>query len=193
MWLSDNGSQEVCIFFRIVHMAAMNTKWLSQWLLRECHWRDQWHRYCVITWKREGIHGSTVNSSHKGRVTQALVSSFMVTKRTFELPVSWEAGACDVLVIEKPFQTYHSLDPLAIDIQTSEMLFSQFWVQCHQYHAFSKAHENISGDLPVSHYQTRRINSKVIHFSICSNFRANHFRNIELIVNNLFSNSLDAE
>ena len=37
-------------------------------------------RYDVITWKREGIHGSTANSPHKGPVTQALISSFMITK-----------------------------------------------------------------------------------------------------------------
>ena len=35
-------------------------------------------RYVVIT---------TANSNHKGLVTQALISSFMVTKHTFELPV----------------------------------------------------------------------------------------------------------
>ena len=32
-------------------------------------------------------------------------------------------GACYVPVIEKPLLTYHSLDPLAIDILTSAMLF----------------------------------------------------------------------
>ena len=69
------------------------------------------------------------------------------------------------------------------------MLFSQFRVLCQQYHAFSEAHENKSDDLPVRHYQTRRINSKVIHLIICSKFRANHFRNFELIINHLFPNS----
>ena len=49
-------------------------------------------RYDVITWKREGIHGSTANSPHKGPVMQALISSFMVTKQTLQLPVIWEAG-----------------------------------------------------------------------------------------------------
>ena len=39
------------------------------------------------------------------------------------------------------------------------------------------------------HYQTRMINSKVIHLTICLKFRANHFRNIELIINHLFQNS----
>ena len=69
------------------------------------------------------------------------------------------------------------------------MLFSQFRVQCHQYHAFFEVHENKSDDLLVMHYQTRRINSKVIHLTICLKFRANHFRNIELIINHLFPNS----
>ena len=68
------------------------------------------------------------------------------------------------------------------------MLFSQFRVQCHQYHAFFEAHENKSDDLPVMHYQTRRINSKVIYLTMCFKFRANHFRNIELIINHLFLN-----
>ena len=67
------------------------------------------------------------------------------------------------------------------------MLFSQFLVQCYQYDAFSEAHENKSDDLPVRHYQTRRINSKVIHLIMCSKFRANHFRNIELIINHLLN------
>ena len=47
---------------------------------------------CVMS----SLHGnvmdprSTANSNHKGLVTQALISSFMVTKQTFELPVIWE-------------------------------------------------------------------------------------------------------
>ena len=46
-------------------------------------------RHYMETW---GIHGSTANSHHKALVTQALISSFMVTKQTIELPVIWKAG-----------------------------------------------------------------------------------------------------
>ena len=46
-----------------------------------CHYMETW-----------GILGSKANSHHKGLVTQALISSFMVAKQTFELPVIWEAG-----------------------------------------------------------------------------------------------------
>ena len=70
---------------------------------------------------------------------------------------------------------YHSLSP-----------FACLWRPCYWE---TVADLNKSDDLPVRHYQTRRINSKVMHLTICSNFWANHFRDIELIINNLFPNS----
>ena len=45
-------------------------------------------RHYMETW---GIPGSMANSHSKWLVTQALISSFTVTKQTFELPVIWEA------------------------------------------------------------------------------------------------------
>ena len=139
------------------------------------------------TW---GIHGSTANSNHKGLVTQALISSFMVSKQTFELPVIWKTGmlVTSLWLRNRCWLIIHwILWPLIPKPQ--QCYFHNFWYNVTNITPFSEAHENKSDDLPVRHYQTRRINSKVIHLIICSKFRANHFRNIELIINHLFPNS----
>ena len=135
------------------------------------------------------IHGSTANSHHQGLVTLALISSFMVTKQTFELSVIWEAGVlgtslwlrnCRWIII------HWILWPLIFKPQQCN--FRNFGYNVTNI-THSEAHENKSDDLPVRHYQTWRINSKVIHLTICSKFWANHFRNIELIIKHLFPNS----
>ena len=132
-----------------------------------------------------GIHGSTADSNHKGLVTQALISSFMVTKQTVELTGMlvtslWLRNRCWLIIhwilwplIHKPLQCY----------------FHNFWYNVTNITRFPRHMKIKSDDLPVRHYQTRRINSKVIHLIMCSKFRANHFRNIELIINHLFPNS----
>ena len=139
------------------------------------------------TW---GIHGSTANSNHKGLVSQALISSFMVTKQTFELPVIWETGmlVTSLWLRNRCWLIIHwILWPLIPKPQ--QCYFHNFWYNVTNITRFPRHMKIKVTTFPSGITKHEGLIAKIIYLIMCSKFRANHFRNIELIINHLFPNS----